>query len=381
MSRVLNFEDWRTIQESQGYIYSPGETLNEGLSDFLHGVADWSSVVSDLIVPGSGAAIDFINALAYFIEAQVLEDEDESTASAVAGLITLGSMALPAFLQAISTRAKGLLKKVTVGLGKTASKAEVSAAKSASSEIVKFLRGIIESISSLTRSIVSKAKELFNTKVGKFIQDKFGGMGKFPKWIDDFFKKIRGWFQKMIDKINKVFPGAGASTDNLTAGKIIGGKAEDTAGETASEISLRIAKAVLEISSPYTGQKKLAAAESTYVKSPVNPSKKELHPSQIEVKRTVQGPNPNQKATITTTQNKPFGSGSSQKKGSVSPGTPFYDGKSRRIKYSSMDPNDIKSYDVPASLVYPNTKDGNYPDVADANKFNAGKALKTQKGL
>lgn len=265
MSHVLSFENWRTIQESEGYLYSAEERLNEGLSDFLHSVGDWASIVSDLVVPGSGAVVDFINALSYFIESMTLEEETESSAAAISGLISLGSMALPAVLQTAATKMKGFLSKVVAGLQKTASKIDIDGARTAAATVADFLLGIIKNITSISSSIVTKAKEFSKTQVGKFIQDKIGGLDKITNWVNGFFTKVKGWFQTMVDKINQVFPKSGAKTEGLTVQNVATNNYDNQLKSSASEKALNIANSVLKYSAPYTGQKKFGPAESSAV--------------------------------------------------------------------------------------------------------------------
>ena len=74
-NHVLSYSDWARIQETDSYLGS--EVLNENVSDTLHFITDLVSIGSDLITPGSGAVIDVVNAISYFIESQYLEEEVE----------------------------------------------------------------------------------------------------------------------------------------------------------------------------------------------------------------------------------------------------------------------------------------------------------------
>ena len=215
---VLSFDDWSRIQESSVYPYSKSERLNEGLSDFLHDVADFASMGADFILPGSGAAIDLINAIGYFIEANLLKDEVESSSAMASGFIALGSMALPAVLQTIAIKMKSLLGQVAKALTKGASASTVSAASGAASKVLEFLRGIVGSISSISSAIVKKVKEFMQTDVGSFIKKQFGGEDKFSKWIQDFFKKVEGTFNSIMTKIKSIFPDS--KTPKITMGDV-----------------------------------------------------------------------------------------------------------------------------------------------------------------
>lgn len=241
MEHVLTFDNWKMIQESEGILYSPGERLNEGLSDFFHTVADWSSIAADLIIPGSGAIIDLINAIGYFLEAGLLKNETESSAAALSGFIALGSMGLPYALQGIATAVKGALKEVVLFVTKGAEKyGKSKTVGKAAMTIWNFIQGLIQKLSTIGNSIVSKVKEFFTTKVGSFIKSKFGGIGKFTTWINGFFDKAKGWLQRLNDKIKTVFPSATGVNPSLPKNIVINKAKADRNQMISTQILSRI---------------------------------------------------------------------------------------------------------------------------------------------
>ena len=85
-NHVLSYSDWTRIQEADSYLGA--EVLNENVSDTLHFITDLVAIGSDLVAPGSGAVVDIVNAISYFIESQYLEEDVEKSIAIVAGLVT-----------------------------------------------------------------------------------------------------------------------------------------------------------------------------------------------------------------------------------------------------------------------------------------------------
>jgi hypothetical protein len=233
---VLTFHDWGRIQESEKMYL--GLDLNEAwtASDILHTIGDVVSAASDCVWPGSGAVVDIIQAITYFLESANTENYVESASSAIAGIVSVASLALVGPMQAIATEAKGLLKIVKEGVSKGASKVQISAAKSASTKLVKFLQGLVSSASSISAKIVSLVKDAAETKLGSWVIQKFGTTESFTSWINKFFKEnVINNLNKFIGYLGKLNPASAAgSIDDVTIqkfGKQYGsGAAQDTVG-------------------------------------------------------------------------------------------------------------------------------------------------------
>jgi hypothetical protein len=230
--RVLTFHDWGRIQESEKMYLG----LDRTASDILHTIGDVVSAASDCVWPGSGAVVDIIQAITYFLESANTENYVESASSAIAGIVSVASLALVGPMQAIATEAKGLLKIVKEGVSKGASKVQISAAKAASTKLVKFLQGLVSSASSISAKIVSLVKDAAETKLGSWVIQKFGTTESFTSWINKFFKEnVINNLNKFIGYLGKLNPASAAgSIDDATIqkfGKQYGsGAAQDTVG-------------------------------------------------------------------------------------------------------------------------------------------------------
>lgn len=233
---VLTFQDWGRIQEAERMDF--GLPLNEEwtTSDILHTIGDVVSAASDCVWPGSGAVVDIIQAITYFLESANAEDYIESSSASIAGIVSLASLALVGPMQALATEAKGLLKVVKDGLSKGASKIQISAAKTASTKLIKFLQGIVSSASAIAAKIVGLVKNAAETKLGSWVIQKFGTTNSFVNWINKFFKEtVINNLNKFIGYLGKLNPASAAgSIDDVTIQKFgkqyASGSAQDTIG-------------------------------------------------------------------------------------------------------------------------------------------------------
>lgn len=242
MKHLSTYQDWKKIQESQAYIENG--VINEGIvSDWLHNAADFVSIAADIVAPGSGAVIDIIQAISYFLEAAADSDMSSSASAVVSGLITLGSLALVGPMQALAVKMKGYIIAVRDGIVKGASSTAISAARKASVEVVKFLKGILDNAITIGSKVSDLVKNAAESKLGNWIISKFGSTTKFTAWITDFFKvKVPGYIKSFADSLAKLNPavvGKG-SIDDLTVKKYAkdyaGGEAKDQIGNKSKEI-------------------------------------------------------------------------------------------------------------------------------------------------
>lgn len=231
-NHVLSYSDWTRIQEADSYLGA--EVLNENVSDTLHFITDLVAIGSDLVAPGSGAVVDIVNAISYFIESQYLEEDVEKSIAIVAGLVTLGSVALMGPLEALSVEAKVLLAKIREGVVKSATPAAISIARSAAKKLIPLLTNITKISASIGDTIVNLVVKADNSKVGKWASSKFGGMDKFVAWIKDFFKvkvpKLLAYMISLLVSLNPTATAAG-SVDDISIKKF----GKETAKSKASE--------------------------------------------------------------------------------------------------------------------------------------------------
>jgi hypothetical protein len=236
MRHLSTYQDWRRIQESQAYIESG--VINEGIvSDWLHTAADFVSIAADIVAPGSGAVIDVVQAISYFLEGLAEKDLASAGSAILSGLVTLGSLALAGPMQLLATKMKGSIATVRDGIVKGASSTAISAARKASVEVVSFLTKAIADIASIGSKISEQVTKAANTKLGTWVISKFGSVSKFTSWIKDTFTvKVPGILKSFSDSLAKLNPaakGVAGSVDDLTIKKY----AKDyTEGKAKSEI-------------------------------------------------------------------------------------------------------------------------------------------------
>ena len=96
MNHLLNYQDWinESLTEWKLVTENDNEGWGEWISHSLHLVGDIAGGIADMVVPGSGAIIDAINAIAYFIEAEIEQDYNRKTLLMISGVIQIGSIFL-----------------------------------------------------------------------------------------------------------------------------------------------------------------------------------------------------------------------------------------------------------------------------------------------
>jgi hypothetical protein len=156
--------------------------LNEKLttSDVLHSLGDISSMITDFVLPGSGAIIDTINGFSYFIEAQFIKDEKQKNSLYLMGTITLGFVILPGLIQG-----PFILLKNTIKAGK---KIKPGPQLEALKVIDKQLPNIFGKSTKLITWILTKP--LGKTKLGKF-----------AKQLPDILNKADVETQRLVKEI------------------------------------------------------------------------------------------------------------------------------------------------------------------------------------
>lgn len=242
MRHIETYQDWKRIQESQAYI--DNGIINEGLvSDWLHSAADFVSVAADILAPGSGAVIDIIQSISYFLEALAETDTSAAASAILSGLVTLGSLALPGPMQLLATKMKGYISSVRDGIIKGASPTAIAAARKASVQVVDFLKKAIADVSTIGSKISTLITTAAESKLGNWIISKFGSTAKFTAWIKDKFNvkipSILKTFSDSLAKLNPAAKGTG-SVDDLTiktySKDYTDEKAKDKVKEKAKEI-------------------------------------------------------------------------------------------------------------------------------------------------
>ncbi|MCF8339602.1 MAG: hypothetical protein K9I82_01375 [Chitinophagaceae bacterium] len=130
-------------------------SLNEDFSDIAHTAADFASLGADFIVGGSGAIIDLLNGVSYFIEAMYKPDKAEELY--LLGTVTIAFAAIPGPLQGMSS---GLKRAIKTG-GDALNSTEFSSAM----KIIKKYSGYI------TKYFPTLLQKALNSKIGKRMFD------------------------------------------------------------------------------------------------------------------------------------------------------------------------------------------------------------------
>ena len=281
-NHVLSYSDWTSIQETDSYLGA--EVLNENVSDTLHFITDLVAIGSDLVAPGSGAVVDIVNAISYFIESQYLEEDVEKSIAIVAGLVTLGSIALMGPLEALSVEAKVLLAKIREGVVKSATPAAISIARSAAKKLIPLLTNITKISASIGDTIVNLVVKAADSRVGKWVSSKFGGMDKFVAWIKDFFKvkvpKLLAYMISLLVSLNPTATAAG-SVDDISIKKFGKETAKSKASdEVVNKITVSGKKEVLASGIPSSQKyKKFQSQEQEFQRDTTNDLKTPILPN------------------------------------------------------------------------------------------------------
>jgi hypothetical protein len=284
-AHVLTFHDWKSIQESETpYRF---QSLNEEwtTSDILHTIGDVVSAASDCVWPGSGSVVDIIQAITYFLEASATEDYVESSSAAIAGIVSIASLALIGPMQTLAMEAKGLLRVVRDGVSRGASKLQISAAKTASTKLIKFLQGIVSSASSIAIKIAGLVKDAAETKLGAWIIQKFGTVNGFANWINKFFKEtVINSLNKFIGYLGKLNPASAAgSIDDVTIQKFGKQYASGTTQDSVGNDLLKRGKSEVKLSgiSPdlkYEAKRKFLSPDQEFQRDTTNDLKPMTQP-------------------------------------------------------------------------------------------------------
>lgn len=233
---VLDFRDWWRIQESEKI---NSDRLNEdsNVSDVLHTIGDVVSAASDCIWPGSGAVVDIVQAITYFLESSLAKDYTESSSLFIGGIVSLASLALIGPMQALAAEAQVLLRTVKRGISKGATRIQIASARTASTKFVKFLQGISSSLSQIASKIIDLVKSASETKLGSWVIQKFGTINAFSAWANKFFKvTILGNLDKFIGYLGRLNPATAiGSIEDATIQKFgkeySKGQSQETIGE------------------------------------------------------------------------------------------------------------------------------------------------------
>lgn len=220
MQYLLTYQDW--VNESlKSWDLNQVEPINEGsgwLSTALHLTADIAAAISDVVVVGSGSVIDFLNALAYWIEAAFITANDEDSQNTKLELIICGFIQIAAMfaigpIQAAIVKLKDSIKSL-FGWMKTGLTGLTAAQKASIGTLANSARAAITEIIGIITTIGTKIKGAIKPggwaeKAVKWICEKVKlGTGNpssmladAEKWIDEKLLAVKPALEKFLNKL------------------------------------------------------------------------------------------------------------------------------------------------------------------------------------
>lgn len=223
----LNTESLPPINE--GFLDSIGVT---SLSDALHLIGDVAAGVADVVVPGSGAVLDFINMISYFIQASLSKVDADTLKYVLSGLIQAFMLFDP--LNILATVKAGLNSIFAWFAKKTPALqfAAITAAKKVEVGLTQMkngLSGVVAKIlAQLADSKFGQAVAQISAKLG--VKDVIG-------WAKTFFSQtVPAYITKFLTMLKALNPAAigntvGEGNELLlkTVGKVVVDKTTSTA--------------------------------------------------------------------------------------------------------------------------------------------------------
>jgi hypothetical protein len=200
MQNVLSYDQWR-LNESLSLNEGIFDGIVDSWGDALHLAGDLAAGVADFVVPGSGAAIDVVNMMSYFIEFYYADDEWDKIYLMICGIIQGFAAFDP--LNIIS-KMNIILNKVFKTL--SSKLVNATAVKELMSDIVLLqsgLKRIKDNIKLLYDKLISQ--RAFNDCIDWF--GKKIGINDASVWFKNFFTKtIPVYIEKALNILARVNP-------------------------------------------------------------------------------------------------------------------------------------------------------------------------------
>jgi hypothetical protein len=176
------FYDEKVYDTSNGEEISINEQYNT--SDIAHTVADFASLGADMIIPGSGAIIDVLNGISYFIEAEYTTNYEDADMLELMGTVTLAFALIPGPLQGMSSVIKRAFKTGGEALN--------------SSTIAKAMHQIKKYSKYITENFPKLLQKALNSKIG---QRMFNEQKRLA-----IMQRVNKYSTKIINQLNKYNP-------------------------------------------------------------------------------------------------------------------------------------------------------------------------------
>ena len=186
------------------------------VSDILHTVGDVASMAVDFVIPGSGAIVDAINGVSYFIEGLVTKDAGKRKKLFIMGAVTMAFVIIPGPLQSVAIPMKRFIK--------------YGAKKGASKAVMGGLKIIYKSLGKILAAIPRTIAKAVDSPLGKRVLGKMGP--KISKRMGQITSNIQKSFDDLMDAAKKAEPAGPkdaafrkAEADKIYNKKVLGKKA------------------------------------------------------------------------------------------------------------------------------------------------------------
>ena len=214
------------LLEYQEWIEKPEPLINEDLdfSKWAHLTADITSAIADTTVPGSGAIIDIIHSISYWIESSLSTDPIDKVSLNLQGLATLGSVVAVGAFQAATVSFKTEIGAITAAFRKGATQSSIDLAKKSARAAASHAQKILTLITDVSKWVGKKLYEFKNTALGTWLIEKFGS-------FDQALSKVTGFitvsvpnsineFLQLLAKLNPSNIGSNAAGGEAGAASI-----------------------------------------------------------------------------------------------------------------------------------------------------------------
>ena len=215
MTHLLEYSDWVAQRE---------QALNEDwdISGWAHLTADVVSAVADSVVPGSGAVLDLIHAISYWIQSDLTKDPTEKLSLDLQGLVTLGSIVAIGAFQAAAASFKLEIKAVLDAFKKGANPAMINLAKKSVAGAMSHGQKILTMITDVAKWVGSQLAKLKNSKIGAWLIEHFGTFEAGVNKVLNFLTvKVPGSIKQFLSLLAKLNPtSVGANAAGGEAGEL-----------------------------------------------------------------------------------------------------------------------------------------------------------------
>jgi len=215
MQYLLEYSDWVAQREQE---------INEDwdLGDWAHLTADVVSAVADSVVPGSGAVLDLIHSISYWIQSELTQSPIEKLSLNLQGVVTLGSVVAIGAFQAAATSFKLEIKAITDAFKKGANPAMISLAKKSAAGAASHAKKILTLITDVAKWVGSQLAKLKNSTLGSWLVEKFGSFKAGADKVFNFLTvKVPGSINQFLSLLAKLNPASvGANAAGGEAGEL-----------------------------------------------------------------------------------------------------------------------------------------------------------------